>query len=124
MCLKNHRNHISHFFASWRYSLSGLKFAYSETAIRQELVVGLLHLIVLLLFDFTLVQGLIVSLGWIVVFVSELLNSAIEAVVNLVSPEYHPLAKRAKDIGSAAVFCALCSYFATWALVVGSKLCS
>jgi len=53
-----------------------------------------------------------------VVLIVELLNSAIETVVDRVSPELHPLSKRAKDIGSAAVFMSLVNVAAVWALVL------
>lgn len=48
----------------------------------------------------------------------ELLNSAIENVVDLTSPEIHPLAKKAKDMGSAAQLVALCLIVLTWAIVL------
>ena len=48
----------------------------------------------------------------------ELLNSAIEATVDRVSEEPHPLAKRAKDLGSAAVMLSLIATAATWLLVL------
>jgi diacylglycerol kinase (ATP) len=54
----------------------------------------------------------------LLVLAVELLNSAIEAVVDRVSTELHPLAKRAKDIGSAAVLLALVNVVATWGLVL------
>ena len=54
----------------------------------------------------------------LLVMVVELINSAIEAVVDRVSQARHPLAKRAKDIGSAAVLLALLNLMAVWALVL------
>ena len=54
----------------------------------------------------------------LLVLVVELLNSAVEAVVDRASPEDHPLAKRAKDIGSAAVLLSLVNLVAVWALVL------
>lgn len=53
---------------------------------------------------------------------AELLNSAIEAVVDKVSPEFHELAGRAKDMGSAAVFLLLLLLVASWALILGPRL--
>ena len=54
----------------------------------------------------------------LLVLIVELLNSAIEAVVDRVSLERHPLAKRAKDVGSAAVFVALANVVAVWGCVL------
>jgi diacylglycerol kinase (ATP) len=52
------------------------------------------------------------------VLIVELLNSAIEAVVDLASPEYHVLAQRAKDLGSAAVFVSLALAIVLWLTAV------
>jgi len=56
------------------------------------------------------------------VLVVELLNSAIEALVDLASPDYHLLAKRAKDIGSAAVFVSIALALLLWSSAVWSIL--
>ena len=53
---------------------------------------------------------------------AELLNSAIEAVVDKVSPEFHELAGRAKDMGSAAVFVLLVMVALSWGLILGPRL--
>ena len=58
----------------------------------------------------------------LLVLSAELLNSAIEAVVDKVSPEFHELAGRAKDMGSAAVFVLLVWMALSWALIVGPRL--
>jgi diacylglycerol kinase (ATP) len=55
---------------------------------------------------------------------TELLNSAIEAVVDKVSPEFHELAGRAKDMGSAAVFVLLVMVALSWGLILGPRLFS
>ncbi|MEO8670020.1 MAG: diacylglycerol kinase [Tahibacter sp.] len=52
---------------------------------------------------------------------AELLNSAIEAVVDKVSPEFHELAGRAKDMGSAAVFLLMLNLMLCWSLILGSR---
>ena len=57
----------------------------------------------------------------ILVLSAELLNSAVEAVVDKVSPEFHELAGRAKDMGSAAVFLLLLLTFLSWALILGPR---
>jgi diacylglycerol kinase (ATP) len=63
--------------------------------------------------------GLALMIGsLLLVLIVELLNSAIEAVVDRVSLEQHPLAKRAKDIGSAAVLLALLNVGVVWACVL------
>jgi diacylglycerol kinase (ATP) len=54
----------------------------------------------------------------LLVLIVELINSAIEAVVDRISLEHHPLAKRAKDYGSAAVFLSLINVALVWTLVL------
>ena len=56
------------------------------------------------------------------VFTAEFINTAIEAVVDKVSPEFHELAGRAKDMGSAAVFLLLMMVVLSWALILGPRL--
>ena len=114
---------LKHFFAAAKYSLSGLKMMLGEAAFRQELALGVLNFAALALLPrlagITFTPGERVTLAalWFVVIITEILNTAIEAVVDLVSPDYHALAKKAKDLGSAAVFCALTAFFTAWAVV-------
>ena len=61
----------------------------------------------------------LVVLAIALVLVTELLNSALEAVVDLVSPHDHPLAKRAKDVGAAAVLVAACGAAAAGVIIAG-----
>lgn len=109
---------VTHFFAAFRYSMSGLRFALRETAIRQELALGGVLLTFVALAHISIVFKLILVTLWFFVMVTELLNTAVEAVVDLVSPGYHELAKKAKDLGSAAVFCALVLLLTVWGVVV------
>ena len=97
------------------YSMSGLRMALlSEAAFRQELALALvLTPVALWLGDTPLEIALLIIPVWLVLIV-ELLNSAIEAVVDRVSPDCHELAKRAKDMGSAAVLLSIILSVACW----------
>lgn len=101
------------------YSLEGFKAAFKhEDAFRQEVFLAVI-LIPLALYLETEALHRILMIGSIfLVLIVELLNSAVEAVVDRVSIERHALAKRAKDIGSAAVFVALTNVVVTWGLVL------
>lgn len=104
---------------AFRYSLDGLRAAYAcEDAFRQEvwLAAMLLPAAVLLAPDGIGRAAMVGSV--LLVLVVELLNSAIEATVDRVSLESHRLAKRAKDIGSAAVFVSLLNVAAVWGCVL------
>lgn len=105
----------------WRaagYSWAGLRAALRhEAAFRQELALGLPLLVLAWVLAPTRWQALALSASIVVVWIVELLNSAIEALADAVSPESHPLLGRAKDLGSAAVFLSLALSVATWAVV-------
>lgn len=104
---------------AFRYSLDGLTAAYRhEDAFRQETWLAAL-LIPLGLFLPASGIGKALMIGSVLlVLIVELLNSAIEAVVDRVSLERHQLAKRAKDIGSAAVLFSLLNVIIVWGLVL------
>ena len=104
---------------AFNYSLDGLKAAYlCEDAFRQETWLALLLIpLALWLPVGWLATGLLIA-SLLLVLVVELLNSAIEAVVDRVSLENHRLAKRAKDIGSAAVLVSLLLVFVVWGSVL------
>ena len=101
------------------YSLAGLKAAYlCEDAFRQEVILAALLIPVALLLPVPwLGRGLMIA-SVLLVLIVELLNSGIEAVVDRVSLENHRLAKRAKDIGSAAVLVSLILVMVVWGCVL------
>ncbi len=102
-----------------QYSLAGLAAAAKhEDAFRQELIlVVLLTPLALWLGDTGVERALMIG-SLIVVLIVELLNSAIEATVDRISFENHRLAKRAKDIGSAAVMLSLANAALVWLLIL------
>ncbi|KXU80486.1 MULTISPECIES: diacylglycerol kinase [Aeromonas] len=105
------------------YSMKGLKSAWiNEAAFRQELMLILLLMPLTFWVGETLNQILLlVVISWLVVIV-EVLNSAIEAVVDRIGSEHHELSGRAKDLGSAAVFIALALNALVWGALVGRNL--
>ncbi len=104
--------------AAIQYSLSGLAAAARhEDAFRMELImVGLLTPLALWLGHSGMERALLIGCLMLVLIV-ELINSAIEATVDRISLENHRLAKRAKDIGSAAVMLSLVNAGVTWLLI-------
>ena len=102
-----------------RYSLEGLAAAARhEYAFRQELIVFAIAVpVALWLGRSGFERALLIGCLFLVLIV-ELLNSAIEAAVDRVSFENHHLAKRAKDIGSAAVMLSIANAAAIWLLVL------
>ncbi|HCM63316.1 MAG TPA: diacylglycerol kinase [Morganella sp. (in: Bacteria)] len=89
------------------YSWKGLKAGWQhEAAIRQELLALVPAVIIAFSLSFSAIERILLVGSVVLVVVIELLNSAIEAVVDRIGAEYHELSGRAKDMGSAAVFVA------------------
>lgn len=101
------------------YSMAGLRAAYRyEDAFRQEVYLAVLLIPVALFMPVTGTGKALMIAAVLLVLIVELLNSAVEVVVDRISLEDHPLAKRAKDIGSAAVMLALVNVPVVWSLVL------
>ncbi len=101
------------------YSIDGLKAAYRhEDAFRQEAWLALILIPTAFFMPASGIGKALMVGSVLLVLIVELLNSAVEAVVDRVSLERHLLAKRAKDIGSAAVLISLLNVLAVWTLVL------
>lgn len=103
------------------YSMAGIKAAYqNEDAFRQEVFMAIVLIpLAIYLGDTAIARALMIGSVMLVIIV-ELLNSAIEATVDRISLENHDLAKRAKDIGSAAVLLGLLNLVVVWGLLIFS----
>jgi len=116
------RGGLGRIVKAFGYSVDGFKAAWRhEHAFRQELMVAVPAALVALALKISAFQklALIAVLG--LVLLVELINAAIEAVVDRVSLERHPLSKAAKDLGSAAVALAITMAGATWAVVLYNR---
>ena len=106
----------------WRafhYSLDGFRAAFAhEDAFRQEAVLAAILIPITFFLPVTGLGRALMIASVLLVLIVELVNSAIEAVVDRVSLDRHHLSKRAKDIGSAAVFVALSNVVIIWACVL------
>jgi diacylglycerol kinase (ATP) len=109
----------------WRaacYSVSGLKAALeNEAAFRQEMALFVLLAPLGLWLGRDGVERSLLIGSLVLVLIVELLNSAVEAVVNRIGEEPHALSGRAKDIGSAAVFVSLVLVVIVWALILADR---
>lgn len=110
---------LKRIFSAFFYSIEGFKTAWQhEHAFRQELMLAIPFSVVALVLPVSAVEKLLLIGVWLLVLIIELINSAIEAVVDRVSLERHPLSKNAKDFGSAAVFLAVTLALASWAVIL------
>ena len=100
-------------------SLSGIKLAFAqEAAFRQELLASIVLLPLAWHLAGNGVELALLWLGVLIVLVVELINTAIEAAIDRIGEEIHPLAKKAKDTASAAVLVALVNCACLWACVL------
>ena len=97
------------------YSITGLRIAYSgESAFRQEFWLAVVLVPLAFWVGRSWIEVVLLAGSVTIVLIVELLNSAVEAAIDRVSFEWHELSKRAKDIGSAAVFLSLLLCAGIW----------
>ncbi|AZG73752.1 diacylglycerol kinase [Shewanella livingstonensis] len=118
--MKPENNHgLKRIFRATGFSMKGLISAWrGEAAFRQETALACLMLPIALLLDISAIERILLIMTLLIVLIVELLNSAIEAVVDRVGDEIHPLSGQAKDIASAAVFISLVMCAVTWGIVI------
>lgn len=113
------RNGIPRLIAATRYSFAGLRTAFStEEAFRLEVLTLIILTPVALFIGETAVEKVLLIGSIMVLLIVELLNTAVEAVVDRIGSEYHELSRQAKDIGSAAVFIGMVLVAMVWGLIL------
>jgi diacylglycerol kinase (ATP) len=101
------------------YSVQGLRAVWAtEAAFRLEVFVAMPMAALALWLPVTAGERAVLLLTLFIVLLAELINSAIEVLVERISPDLHPLSGKAKDIGSAAVLLALLAAGVVWALIL------
>lgn len=115
---------LKHIIQAGGYSLKGLKAALTyEEAFRLEMIAMVVMLPLAIWLGQSAVEHALLVGSLLLVLIVELINSALEAVVDRVSVEHHELSGRAKDIGSAAVFIALMNVVAIWGFILYARFC-
>jgi len=105
--------------AALGYSLQGLRAAWrSEASFRDEVVLSAVVLPLAALLGDTGVERALLLGSWLLVPLTELLNTAVEVLVERIDPCLHPLSGKAKDLGSAAVLVAMLLAASVWVLVL------
>lgn len=109
---------ISRIIDAFGYSMKGMRSALRyESAFRQEAALFVVLLPAAIWLGRNGVEYILLIGSLLLVLIVELLNSAVEAVVDRIGDEHHELAGRAKDMGSAAVFISLANVFFIWAVI-------
>lgn len=108
-----------HLFRNTQYAVEGFIYAFkTESSFKLELLSAIFIIIGIVIIDVSIMAKLALFITGILVLIVELINSAIENVVDLVTIDEHPLAKSAKDIGSAAVMFSIGLHIITWLVVL------
>lgn len=108
--------------AACRYSADGFRAAWqNEHAFRQELIVVVIGIVLALVLKISAFEKFVLIAVLLFVLCVELINSALEAVVDRISLERHPLSKNAKDFGSAAVMLAILIAAGAWIVVLFNR---
>ncbi|ABK44791.1 diacylglycerol kinase [Magnetococcus marinus MC-1] len=114
---------LLHLVRASGYSWQGLRAAWShEIAFRMEVALCSLMMPVGMLVGGDAVERALLVGSLLIVLITELLNSAVEAVVDRAGPEWNAYAKRAKDLGSAAVFMSVGLALLVWGMLIAEKL--
>lgn len=116
------RKGFKRIYNAFFYSMSGLTAAWKyEEAFRQEVILATVLLPTAFWLGENTLQISLLVFSVFVVLITELLNTSVEVAIDRISDEKHELSKRAKDIGSAAVFVSLAALTIVWVLIIYEK---
>jgi diacylglycerol kinase (ATP) len=121
--MANHNQHgIGRLWNATLYSLAGIRAAWrNEAAFRQEVLLSLVMVPAAFWVGGSTVERLMLIGSCLIVLITELLNSAVEAAIDRIGDDPHRLSARAKDMGSAAVFISLWLAGITWTLIAWER---
>lgn len=115
------RTGISRMWHATGYSMAGLRAGWSETAFRQEMLASIVLLPAAFWVGQHWTEVAVLAGTVLLVMIVELLNTAVEAAIDRIGPEWHDLSKRAKDMGSAAVLLSLVLCLGTWSAALYAR---
>jgi diacylglycerol kinase (ATP) len=114
---------LAHILKAFMWSMAGIKAAWkNEQAFRWEASIVFLMMPVGLWIGRTAVERALLIACSMLILITELLNSAVEAVVDRIGPERHELSKRAKDLGSAAALISMIAAAVVWGLIAYERI--
>jgi diacylglycerol kinase (ATP) len=116
------RKGLSRLFHAMLYSFAGLRAGWDEPAFRQECIAAIVLIPLSFWVGTDWVQVALLIGSIILLMVVELLNTAVESAIDRIGPEWHDLSKRAKDMGSAAVFLCLALCAGIWGAALYHRL--
>ena len=110
---------IQRIIHAFKYSFDGLVSTFkSESAFRQDILLCIIAIILQIFIDVPTISRVIMITSLVLIIIAELINTAIETIVDRISPEKNNLSKKAKDIGSAIVMLTITSVCALWVCLI------
>lgn len=119
---QKNRTGLSRVWHALGYSISGLQAAWYEKAFRQEAIFSVIMIPGAFWLGHHWVETALLIGSVLLVMIVELLNTGIESAIDRIGPEWHELAKRAKDMGSAAVLMSLLFCMGVWAAAIHARV--
>lgn len=119
--LQKQRRGIKRLLHATGFSLEGLRHGWTEPAFRFETLVAAVLVPASVWIGRSWVESAALAATVVLVLIVELLNTAIEATVDRVGPEWHELSRRAKDLGSAAVLLSVLLAIGTWTVAIAVR---
>ena len=111
------------FFKNTKYALDGLAWMIkNEVSFKIEVILGTIFIFISFFLDISLSKHLFLIFVIVLIFILECINSAIESIVNMVMPDFNPLAKIAKDTASSAVCLSIILAVISWGLVISEVI--
>lgn len=116
--MKHEYTGIKRIFSAFKNSFDGFVYAFcEEEAFRQDLMVAVVLFVVAWLLPVLVVERVLLCSSIFFVLFAELTNSAIEACIDRISPDWHKLSKAAKDIGSLIVLLSFVNLIFVWIMI-------
>lgn len=113
--MKSHETGFKRLIEAFKYSISGFNFIFKrEEAFRIEVFASIICVFIILFVNKTLDEKLFLMIATFFVILSEMINTAIEVVIDRISEEYNYLSKIAKDIGSLLVLSSIILFIVIW----------
>jgi diacylglycerol kinase (ATP) len=113
------------FLKNTTYALKGLKdLILTETSFKIELFLAVILISIVIYIDFSMTNKILMFMSLMAMLIAEAINSAIERVVDLITLDYHKMAERAKDVGSAIVFLSILLFIVVWSAVFYNEFLS
>ena len=114
---------LKRIYSAFFYSMSGFVATWKhEEAFRQEMILAVILFPTAFWLGENAIQISLLVLTIFIVLITELLNTGVEVTIDCISGERHKLSKRAKDIGSAAVFVSLAALVTVWGLIIYQRI--